>query len=123
MKKILVIDDNQVTTNMVELILQSAGYDCTQVNNAKQALELLYDGTKSYDLVLLDMAMPDVSGMDILKKLQQDGLLASKRIVFFTASSLTDSEKEDLKKFGALDAMNKPFTKNELLDFVASHTE
>jgi CheY-like chemotaxis protein len=122
MKKILVVDDNKITTDMVELILQSEGYDCTQVNSAKQCLQLLYDDAKSYDLVLLDLAMPELSGIDILKKLKQDGLLDSKKIVLFTASSISDSEKADLKKLGALDAMNKPFTKAELLDFVATHS-
>ena len=121
MKKILVVDDNKTTTNLVDLILTSAGYDCTQANDAKRCLDLLYDKTTSYDLVLLDLAMPEVSGIDVIRKLKQDGLLSKKKIVFFTASSLSDVEKEELKKIGALDAMNKPFTKAELLNFVAEH--
>jgi len=123
LKKILVVDDNQNITNLVETILESSGYSCTKANNAKQCLELIYDNSNSYDLILMDLAMPEMSGIDVLKKLKQDGLLNRHQVVFFTASSLTDSEKEDLKKIGALDAMGKPFTKAELLQFVADHTK
>jgi CheY-like chemotaxis protein len=122
LKKILVVDDNQNITNLVGTILESSGYSCTKANSAKRCLELIYDSNNSYDLILMDLAMPEMSGIDVLKKLKQDGLLNKHRVVFFTASSLTDSEKEDLKKVGALDAMRKPFSKAELLEFIAEHT-
>ena len=121
MEHILVVDDNQNILNLVELILQSSGYDCTKANSARKAMELLYDKNSNYDLILMDLAMPEMSGIDVLKKLKQDGLLNKLRVVFFTASSLTDKEKEDLRKIGALDAMRKPFTKAELLGFVREH--
>ena len=121
MKRILVVDDNQTILNLVELILQSSGYDCTKANTAKQALELIYNKNNNYDLILMDLAMPEMSGIDVLTKLKQDGLLSKRNVVFFTASSLTDEQKEELKKLGALDAMRKPFTKAELLEFVGEH--
>jgi CheY-like chemotaxis protein len=121
LKKILVVDDNQNIANLVETILESSGYSCTKANNAKQCLELIYDNKNSYDLILMDLSMPEMSGIDVLKKLKQDGLLNKHRVVFFSASSLTDAENEDLKKIDVLDAMRKPFTKAELLRFVADH--
>lgn len=121
MKRILVVDDNQNISNLVELILQSSSYGCTKANSAKQALELIYDENNNYDLILMDLAMPEMSGIDVLKKLKQDGLLNKRKVVFFTASSLTDEEKEELKKIGALDATRKPFSKAELLGFVGEH--
>jgi CheY-like chemotaxis protein len=121
MKRILVVDDQEHIANLVELILQSSGYSCIKANNGKRALEMIYDKKDNFDLILMDLAMPEMSGIDVLKKLKQDGLLNKLRIVFFTASSLTDEEKEDLKKIGALDAMRKPFTKAELLEFVGEH--
>jgi len=120
-KHILVVDDNQNILNLVELILQSSGYGCTKADSAKQALELIHDKNNNYDLILMDLAMPEMSGIDVLKKLKQDGLLHKQKVVFFTASSLADQEKEDLKKIGVLDAMKKPFTKAELLEFVSEH--
>jgi CheY-like chemotaxis protein len=121
MKRILVVDDQEHIANLVELILQSSGYSCVKANNGKRALEMIYDKKNNFDLILMDLAMPEMSGIDVLKKLKQDGLLNKLRVVFFTASSLTDEEKEDLRKIGAVDAMRKPFTKAELLEFVGEH--
>jgi CheY-like chemotaxis protein len=118
---VLVVDDSQDILNLVELILQSSGYDCTKANTAKHALELIYDKNNNYDLILMDLAMPEMSGIDVLNKLKQDGLLHKQKVVFFSASSLTDDEKDDLKKIGAMDAMKKPFSKAELLEFVGEH--
>jgi CheY-like chemotaxis protein len=123
MKRILVVDDQEHIANLAELILTSSGYACTKANGGKQALKLVYDKQNHYDLILMDLAMPEVSGIDVLKKLKQDGMLDRNKIVFFSASSLTGPEKDDLKKIGALDAMNKPFTKAELLGFVEKHTK
>jgi CheY-like chemotaxis protein len=123
MKKILIVDDQEHIANLAEMILVSSGYNCTKANNGKRALELILDQRNKFDLILMDMAMPEVSGIDVLKKLKEDGLLDRIKVVFFTASSLTELDKKDLKKIGALDAMNKPFTKAELLGFVAEHTK
>src|SRR5207237_4089387 len=122
MKSILVIDDQEQIANLAELILKTSGYDCSKANSGKRALELIYDKNNNYDLILMDLAMPEVSGIDVLKKLKADGKLDRNKVVFFSASSLTGPEKEDLKKIGALDALNKPFTKSELLGFVEKHT-
>ena len=123
MKNVLVVDDQEQIAELAELILTSSGYSCTVANSGKLALELIYDKNNRYDLILMDLAMPEFSGVDVLKKLKQDGILAKNNVVFFSASSLTPAEKEDLKKIGALGAMNKPFTKAELLSFVEKHTK
>lgn len=122
MKTILIVDDQEHIANLAEMILVSSGYNCTKANNGKRALELIRDQRNKYDLILMDLAMPEVSGIDVLKKLKEDGMLDRNNIVFFTASSLGESEKVELRKIGALDAMSKPFTKAELLGFVAKHT-
>jgi len=122
MKNILVVDDQEHIANLAELILTSSGYSCTTANSGKRALELLYDQNNNFDLVLMDLAMPEFSGIDVLKKLKQDGKLDTNKVVFFSASSLTQTENDDLKKLGAMGTMNKPFTKAELLRFVEKNT-
>lgn len=123
MKNILVVDDQEQILDLTELILTSSGYSCTVANGGKHALELIYDENNKYDLILMDLAMPEVSGMDVLKRLKEDGMLAKNNVVFFSASSLPPAEMENLRKFGALDAMNKPFSKAELLSFVKKHAK
>jgi DNA-binding response OmpR family regulator len=121
MKQVLVVDDNQNILNLVEIILKSSGYGCTKANTAKQALELIHNNNNNYDLILMDLAMPEMSGIDVLKRLKEEGLLDKRKVVFFTASSLTEAEKDDLRNLGALDAMKKPFSKAELLEFIGEH--
>jgi CheY-like chemotaxis protein len=126
MKKILVIDDNEHIIELVETILESAGYGCAMANSGKKGLAMIQKSNSSnsndkYDLILSDIAMPDITGLDIVKDLRDKGMLASNKVIFFTASSITDIEIAELKKVGALDCMRKPFTKAELLEFVAKY--
>jgi len=123
MKRILVVDDNQITTDLVETILETSGYACIKANNAKDCLELIYNDKNTFDLILLDLAMPNTSGVEILDQLKRDGLLDKHRLALFTASSLSDVEKNGLKTLGALDTMKKPFTKAALLEFVARYAK
>lgn len=124
MKRILIVDDNSAIADLAELILQTAGHSCTKVNDGKQCLDIIRDSYKSnnnYDLVLLDIAMPQFSGLDVIKAMKAEGYLEHNKVAFFTASSATNMEMEDFKKMGAIDCLKKPFSKADLLSFVARH--
>jgi CheY-like chemotaxis protein len=117
MKKILVVDDCKAITDVIQLMLKSSGYNCTAVNSASECLSLLR--TNRFDLVLLDLAMPEVSGIDVLNIIKKDPALANNRIVFFTASYLTDVQAEDLRKqYGVLDCIRKPVAKAKLIQVI-----
>lgn len=121
-KKILVVDDNLYITDLVKTILEAAGYDCTTLNSGDQCIQLLKSaGSNAFDLLLMDIAMPRVTGIDVLNRIKSDAELKSIKVVFFTASSISEVERDDLKKIGALDCMKKPFTKKELLDTIAKY--
>lgn len=64
--------------------------------------------------------MPEVTGVDVLKRLKEGSIINDNRIVLFTASPVfTDVDVENLKKqYGVLDRIRKPFTKRELLDVI-----
>jgi len=109
-----VVDDNRDITDLMKLMLESSGYSCVTANNGPEALNLMHNNT--FDLVLLDMAMPQVSGLDVLDKVNYD---SRNKIVLFTASSLTDNEIENLKKRGAIDCIKKPITKAKLLETIS----
>jgi len=117
MNKILVVDDCKAITDVIQLMLQSSGYNCTVANSASECLNLLR--TNRFDLVLLDLAMPGVSGIDLLNIIKKDPVLAHNSIVFFTASSFTDVQVEDLRKqYGVLDCIRKPVTKAKLIQVI-----
>ena len=66
-KKILFVDDNKVTLTSIKEEIESIGYEVKTVTNGKQALKILQQ--ESFDLVLLDVLMPEMSGIDVLKKM------------------------------------------------------
>lgn len=122
-KRILVVDDNEAIIELVTTILESAGYSYTKTSSGRKCLELLQKDNERFDLILMDIAMPEITGIDVLNTLKQDGIMDGKKIVFFTASSITDSDKEGLIKLGALDCIRKPFSKAEILEAIAKYTK
>jgi CheY-like chemotaxis protein len=118
-KKILVIDDNKDITDLVQAILDPASYSCIAVNSGQEGLDLLRK--QQFDLVLLDLAMPGKSGLDVLSELGEEG--TSQNIVIFTASpEYSDKELEALKGWhGKIERVTKPFTDEELLAVVEKH--
>lgn len=124
MKRVLVVDDNDTIADLAELILQTAGISCTKVNNGKQCLDIIresYKGNNNYDLILLDIAMPNFSGLDVIKAMKVEGYLNHNKVAFFTASSATNTDIKELKSLGAIDCMRKPFSKIDLLNFVRKY--
>lgn len=118
-KKILVIDDNKDITELVQSILDPASYSCVAVNTGEEGLDLMRK--EKFDLVLLDLAMPGMSGLDVLSELGEEG--GSQNIVIFTASpQYTDKDLEALQGWhGKIERMAKPFTDEELLAVVEKH--
>lgn len=118
MKSILAVDDNQDITDVVQTILESYKYDCTTANSAKECLDLMRK--KTFDLILLDLAMPEMSGLDLMAQLKKEGRLGENRIVLFTASPIyTDGDLENIQKqYGFIERVNKPFTDTELISLI-----
>jgi len=128
MKRILVVDDDRNITELTQLVLESAGYMCKTVNSGNDCIRILSgaqdDKDAQFDLVLLDVAMPGFSGIDVINKIKQDQLFPANHIVFFTASSSSMLDSKQLKAMGVRDIFKKPFKKAELLkaidDYLAS---
>lgn len=95
--KVLAIDDNKETTDMLSLYFEAQGIVFSAINNCRQGLEAIRN--EEANLVLLDIAMPDFSGLDIVNYLRKENLIESKNIVIFTASSISGDLLNDLKKW------------------------
>ncbi len=78
--KILGIDDNEDLLQVCEMVLTSEGHEYTGIDNGKEGLELIRD--EKFDVVLLDLAMPDFSGVDVLDALVKEGIMDKQRICF-----------------------------------------
>lgn len=111
-KRILVIDDDIVNLRMAEYVLGNT-YQVRCVKSGSEGLQLLKSET--YDLVLLDLAMPEMNGMEVLQKIRQDAGLQNVKVVMLTASGLKE-DVIDAIHLGALDFIRKPFVPAELLE-------
>ena len=112
--KILVIDDSQDITDLLEKVLSSIGHDVTTTDNGREGLKLIRN--QQFDAIFLDIAMPDFSGLDFIDALDQDGKLKDNRIVLFTASSITDDEVAELVKRGVHSCIRKPMQIEKLFE-------
>ena len=111
-ERILVADDDQLTARFLHSLLSEKGYDVEVADDGEQALELV--GTHRPDLILSDMVMPYLDGMDLLRALRGDVRHAGIPIILL---SLKDREEDIVAGLegGADDYVVKPFNARELL--------
>jgi len=91
---ILGIDDNEDILKLLDTVISSKGHDFTQAVNGKDGIKLIEE--QNFDAVLLDLAMPEFSGMDVIESLKKSNKLKDQKIIIFTASSATDKEIDEL---------------------------
>ena len=104
---ILGIDDNEDILKLLKTVLTSKGHDFTQVGNGKEGVKLIEE--QNFDAILLDLAMPEFSGMDVIESLKKSNKLKDQKIIIFTASSATDIEiNELLENEGVSSCVRKP---------------
>jgi CheY-like chemotaxis protein len=107
---ILVIDDNNEITEAMSFYFDSVGISSVIANDGREGLQMIKE-RDDFDLILLDIAMPEFTGLDIVHELKKDNLLSSKKIVFFTASSINE---EELLSQGVKGIIRKPISIDEL---------
>ena len=114
--KLLLIEDNEESIEVISFYCNSKGnIDFQVINNGKEGLEAIQKD--DFDLILLDLAMPEFSGYDVVKALKEDGILESKNIVIFSASS-DRTLIEEMRKKGVKDILKKPCSLGELTDMI-----
>ena len=110
MKKILYIEDNKDTANAIKILLGNSGFDVDTAATGKEGLKM---AEQDYDLFLLDIMLPDISGWDIFEKLKKDKKNA--KFAFLSAIPVSQDRMEELKKAGVSDYIIKPFKTNDLI--------
>lgn len=117
---ILIVDDVSDNVKVAMNILKEGNYNFSFAMNGRQALEIVK--TKDFDLILLDIMMPDLNGFDVCKILKKDAHSREIPIIFLTAKADIDSITEGFE-VGAVDYITKPFHPAELISRVATHLE
>jgi len=119
-KRILVVDDDENILSLERTILEQKGFDVTAAAGGAEALKLLADQT--FDLVLLDVMMPEVDGFTVCRKIKEDSRLKDVPVIFLTAKGGGEALAEGFES-GAIMYINKPFTANKLLTIVNTMLE
>ena len=112
MKKILIVDDSQVSRKILKTMLEEEGFTVVgEGTNGKEGFDL-YSSLQP-DIVIMDVTMPKMSGLDSLKFIR---VYDPEAKVVILSSSASDEYIEEAKKLGAKDYIVKPYEKKALID-------
>ncbi len=113
MSKALVVDDSRTIRIIVGRTLKELGYEVCEAGNGKEALKVMEAEKAAVNLVLADWNMPEMNGLELLKRLRLDPELASLKILMVTTENELDHMVSALEA-GANEYVMKPFTKDIL---------
>ncbi|MGC4073421.1 MAG: response regulator [Nibricoccus sp.] len=117
---VLVVDDIQRNVQLVGATLTREGYEVLFATSGEQALERLQ--ARQPDLVLLDLMMPGMDGMEVCRRIKRDPRTVTLPVIFLTAANEAELAAKALSE-GAVDFINKPFNTAELLARVRTHVD
>jgi DNA-binding response OmpR family regulator len=118
MTKILYIEDNKDTAEAVKAILNKAGFEAEIAFSGKEGLQKV---KKGFDIILLDIMLPDMSGWDIFAKLAS--MKVNAKFAFLSAIPVSPERMAELKSAGVSDYITKPFAKEDLIERVKKMAE
>lgn len=117
-KKILVVDDNPINLDIATETLQLAGAEVDAAASGREALTLF--AAKAYDLVVLDLAMPEMDGLAVGSAMRAADKNADVGILLFTASDAAEAKKA-AQQLGARGLVSKPLDVDDLLRSAIKH--
>ena len=114
--RILIVDDEPDTVGLIELTLRPAGYELSHAYSGEEALEKLRKET--YDLLLLDVMMPEITGFEVIRLLSEENKTIPP-IIFLSAKGQQEAIDEG-NALGAAGYLVKPATRGQLLDAIGA---
>ncbi|GJG87969.1 response regulator [Gemmatimonadetes bacterium T265] len=113
-RRALLVDDEAVIRHALRRFFQRQGWAVDEAENGSQALEiLLADNGPHYDVIISDLRMPDISGMDLYERLAAQRPALLDRLILSTGDSVSSEASEFLRR-SACPVLNKPFELAEL---------
>ncbi len=117
---VLIVDDNENNLQITAQVIHNAGYQVLLASNGVHALEL---ATEEYpDIILLDIMMPGMDGLEVCRRLQSDENLCNIPVIFLSAMDEDESIETGLE-IGGSDYVTKPFSEKVLLARLKSHID
>ena len=115
MAKALVVDDSKAVRMILAKTLKELGFEVREAANGREALEVIEAEKTAVTLVLADWNMPEINGLELLKRLRQNPELSSLVVVMVTTETELDQMAAALEA-GANEYVMKPFTKDILVE-------
>ena len=116
-KRILVVEDNQLSLTLLHQVLKAHGYEILQTPEGRAAIDLARD--QQPDLILMDIGLPDICGLDVTRLLKQDDRTKAIPIIAVTAFAMPGDEKKALDS-GCDAYFAKPISLDNLLRTIES---
>ncbi len=113
MKNLLVVDDCRTTRKLISYLMKGGEFNITQAENGLDALEKL--ARNEVDLVMTDMNMPQMDGIELIKSMKEDSAYKGIPIIMLTTES-DDEERERGLKTGASSYLTKPVSREVLME-------
>jgi two-component system chemotaxis response regulator CheY len=115
MAKVLVVDDSKAVRMIICKTMRELGFEVCEAANGREALEVIEAGHSPFSLVLADWNMPEVNGLDLLKRLREKPELSALVIVMVTTETEMSQMTAALEA-GANEYIMKPFTRDILME-------
>ena len=120
-KTILIADDEEKIVEIESLILSMEGYEVLTANDGNVAINLLKKLEKPPDLILLDVLMPNVSGVEVCRWIKQQPKLKDMAVIFLSAV-VSQKSREEAMNAGGNEYLEKPFATEDLLELIKKYT-
>lgn len=116
--KILAVDDNADILGMMEMVVSSLGHQFESASGGRMGLGMIRK--EKYDMVVLDLSMPDFTGLDVVDALAAEGILKRQPVILFTASYLgVSGTEEDIISKGVHSILPKPADIDKIMAKIA----
>ena len=106
-KKVMIVEDNQINQKISDMIIKQLGHDTIQVFEGKKAIEIARK--EKPDLVILDIKLLDISGIEICQQMKKDPELQKIPVIVVTSLSSDEDKKQILAESGCDNYIAKPF--------------
>lgn len=117
-KRVMIVEDNELNMKLFNDLLEAQGYETIQTSNGLEALDLARDNRP--DLILMDIQLPEVSGLEVTKWLKDDDDLARIPVIAVTAFAMKGDE-ERIRRGGCEAYISKPISVLKFLETVKSY--
>jgi CheY-like chemotaxis protein len=118
--KVLIVEDSPLVQKMYGLVFPKREHELTRTENGRKALSAITESADPYDLILLDLRMPDMDGVEFIRALRRNDGFRRIPIVLTTGEPDSSSLMQQAKVLGVAAIVRKPWKPQELRDVVRS---